>query len=279
MDQRTEPIRQDIDALRDSMTDKMGQIEAKVKSTVDDTTETVKRAFDIKGQAAERPWAAVGLSLLAGYVLGSMGGSNEGYAANTNLVSRPSSSTNDYSRYVSSDPSKSTYSSSEMYQGSNSADTSSATGYPSYTQPAYTQPSYTPPSNSHQNKSSQSGLLDSIMGQFGGELDTLKTAAVSAVIGMLRETIQQSVPQFSREYERALSERGSSSTSSTGSSTTGGSTSYTGSSTSYDSPSTSSGLGSTSSYPTSTTGSHASSPERSVGSSTDYDYRSSGPKI
>ena len=37
MDQRTEPIRQDIDAIRDSMTDKIEQIETKIKGTVEDT--------------------------------------------------------------------------------------------------------------------------------------------------------------------------------------------------------------------------------------------------
>jgi ElaB/YqjD/DUF883 family membrane-anchored ribosome-binding protein len=70
MDQRTEPIRQDIDAIRDSMTYKIEQIESKIKGTVEDT----RRMVDIKYQVSQRPWAALGVSLLVGYTLGSIGG-------------------------------------------------------------------------------------------------------------------------------------------------------------------------------------------------------------
>src|SRR5215216_6244870 len=72
MDQRTEPIRQDIDSIRDSMTNKIEQIESKIKDTVDDT----RRMVDIKYQVSQRPWAALGVSLLVGYTLGSIGGSD-----------------------------------------------------------------------------------------------------------------------------------------------------------------------------------------------------------
>jgi len=76
MDTRTEPIKQDIDSIRDSMTGKMEQIEARIKGTVDDTTETLKRSLDVKLQVQEHPWAALGVAVLAGYALGSMGGSD-----------------------------------------------------------------------------------------------------------------------------------------------------------------------------------------------------------
>src|SRR5437868_13888237 len=70
MDQRTEPIRQDIDSIRDSMTDKMEQIESKIKGTVEDT----RRMVDVKYQVSQRPWAALGASILIGYAIGSIGG-------------------------------------------------------------------------------------------------------------------------------------------------------------------------------------------------------------
>jgi len=73
MDQRTEPIRQDIDSIRDSMTDKIEQIETKIKGTVEDT----RRMVDIKYQVSQRPWAALGVSLLVGYTLGSLGGGDD----------------------------------------------------------------------------------------------------------------------------------------------------------------------------------------------------------
>src|SRR5690349_12882221 len=76
MDQRTEPIRQDIDNIRDQMTEKIAAIEDKVKGQVNDTVENVKQAFDIKQQVGDHPWAALGVSLLAGYVLGTLGDSD-----------------------------------------------------------------------------------------------------------------------------------------------------------------------------------------------------------
>src|SRR5215211_1513592 len=68
MDQRTEPIRQDIDSIRD----KLEQIESKIKGTVEDT----RRMVDVKYQVSQRPWAAMGVSLLVGYTLGSIGGND-----------------------------------------------------------------------------------------------------------------------------------------------------------------------------------------------------------
>jgi len=52
------------------MTDKIEQIESKIKGTVEDT----RRMVDIKYQVSQRPWAALGVSLLVGYTLGSIGG-------------------------------------------------------------------------------------------------------------------------------------------------------------------------------------------------------------
>src|SRR5687767_11990215 len=70
MDQGTEPIRQDIDAIRDSMSNKVEQIESKIKDTVEDT----KRMVDVRYQVSQHPWAALGLSVFVGYTLGSVGG-------------------------------------------------------------------------------------------------------------------------------------------------------------------------------------------------------------
>ena len=52
------------------MSDKIEQIETKIKGTVEDT----RRMVDIKYQVSQRPWAALGVSLLVGYTLGSIGG-------------------------------------------------------------------------------------------------------------------------------------------------------------------------------------------------------------
>lgn len=83
MEPQLEPIKQDIDDIRESMVAKIEAIEDKVKGTVEDTVEkvkgsvedtveTVRQAFDIKQQVGNHPWAALGIAVVAGYVLGSV---------------------------------------------------------------------------------------------------------------------------------------------------------------------------------------------------------------
>jgi len=135
------------------MTDTMEQIESRVKGTVDTTVENVRRTFDIKQQISDKPWAALGIAVVAGYVLGSMDGSSE--------VSNARSNTSDH------DP---------LAQG--------------YTASTPHKP----------------GLLDDIMTQFGDELNVLKSAAVAVGVNMLRDTIQQNVPQLAKVYQRTQQE-------------------------------------------------------------------------
>ena len=164
----TESIRQDIDAIRGSMTDTMGQIESRVKGTVDTTVENVKHTFDIKQHIADQPWAALGIAVAAGYMLGSMDGGSESAKPN-------------YS-----------YNASDSY---NAADASQSSFM----------------SNGNGNAPHKAGLLDDVMAQFGDEINMLKAAAVTMAVGMLRDTIQQNVPQLGKAYERAKQERRSAS--------------------------------------------------------------------
>jgi len=64
MDQRSNYIRQDIEATRASLDTKLDSLELKARQT-----------FDLKHQVSERPWMALGAATVAGYVLGSLGGS------------------------------------------------------------------------------------------------------------------------------------------------------------------------------------------------------------
>src|SRR5215211_1754489 len=66
MDQRSDYIRQDIEATRASLDEKLDTLETKAR-----------QAFDIKHQVAERPWMMVGAAVATGYVLGSLGGETE----------------------------------------------------------------------------------------------------------------------------------------------------------------------------------------------------------
>jgi hypothetical protein len=52
----------------------VAEIVEHVKGTIGDTVATVKRTFDLPSQMEHHPWPMVGGALLAGYMLGSLGG-------------------------------------------------------------------------------------------------------------------------------------------------------------------------------------------------------------
>jgi ElaB/YqjD/DUF883 family membrane-anchored ribosome-binding protein len=201
MAEGTEPIRQDIEEIRDSMTDKMEQIESRVRGTVDNvretvdtTVESVKRSFDVKQQVQDRPWAAFGLAVLAGFTLGSLGGG--GSSSNKERM---------YSSKQSRD---------YRYQGDTHMRGEAMRYYPEpgsrneyqFNQASY-QGGYRGGEQQHQQRQ-QSGFMNDFMGQFGGELDTIKNAAMAAGVGMLRDVIKQNLPQFNQEYNRLQQENG-----------------------------------------------------------------------
>jgi ElaB/YqjD/DUF883 family membrane-anchored ribosome-binding protein len=76
MSEETDAIRQDIAMVRESMTDKIEQIETKVRGTVDTTVDQVNRLFDVRQHVSDRPWAALGVAALVGFAAGSMGGTH-----------------------------------------------------------------------------------------------------------------------------------------------------------------------------------------------------------
>jgi len=172
MDQRTEPIRQDIDSIRDSMTDKLEQIETKIKGTVEDT----RRMVDLKYQVSQRPWAALGVSLLVGYTLGSMGGDDRHTETQQRSAMRYYEPPRDDRVHSTRDSDTNTHSSSF----SQHADPR---------QPA------------------QPGMLDQIMDQFGDEFQMLKAAAITSVIGLIRDTVRQNLPALDQEINRMRSEK------------------------------------------------------------------------
>jgi hypothetical protein len=175
MDQRTEPIRQDIDAIRDSMTDKIEQIETKIKGTVEDT----RRMVDIKYQVSQRPWAALGVSLLVGYTLGSIGGDD----------TRAQPQRGETFRYYGEPNDDRARSARERGTDSRGA--------------SFAQHADTP----HKAKP---GMIDQIMDQFGDEFELLKAAALTSVVGLVRDTVRKNLPALDQELGRLRSEQGSS---------------------------------------------------------------------
>jgi hypothetical protein len=179
MDQRTEPIRQDIDSIRDSMTDKIEQIETKIKGTVEDT----RRMVDIKYQVSQRPWAALGVSLLVGYTLGSIGGGED---------TRAQPQRGEPFRYYDQPHDDRARSTHERDSDSRNS---------SFTQHADTR------------RAAQPGMLDQIMDQFGDEFQLLKAAAITSVIGLVRDAVRQNLPALDQELGRLRTEQGGNSSS------------------------------------------------------------------
>jgi len=173
MDQRTEPIRQDIDSIRDSMTDKLEQIETKIKGTVEDT----RRMVDVKYQVSQRPWAALGVSLLVGYTLGSIGGGDD-----THTQPQRGESV----RY---------YPESHDDRARSAREHSTDSHPNSFAQYTETR------------RAAQPSMMDQIMEQFGDEFQLLKAAAVTSVISLVRDAVRQNLPALDQELGRLRSEQ------------------------------------------------------------------------
>ena len=206
MDQRTDDIRQNIEETRSSLDSKLNQLEAKANDatdTVREASQKVRETFDIRGQVEERPWTALGIAVAAGYVLGSMGGSNEP----------------DYYRY-------------NQRSGSQSNPTGVGYSQPSTTGVGYSQQS-TGPSTTDKIKEKGSDFLS----QFDDEIDMLKGAAVAALTTFIRDSVREYAPSMSRHIDDALRQRGLPVNNSTLSSGSSSGTNYTGSSSAATYPS------------------------------------------
>jgi len=257
MDTRTEPIRQDIDQIRDSMTDKIGQIESKIKGTVDDTTETLKRNLDVKYQVSEHPWTALGVAVLAGYALGSMGGSSE---------AKPSTYRyREDIRYHDANRGEPMRYYGEAEQRNQDWNKSQNTNYSASASPSRNESTYRNESNYRdQNQSSSGGFVDDVMGQLGLELDTLKTAAISSLVNLLRDTVKQNLPGVYSEAERLRSDSTPSTGASSYSSNATNSSSYSNNPASYRAP--------TSNNPSSSNGAGYTSPSSSAPNSGEGEF-------
>lgn len=250
MDQGTEPIRQDIDQIRASMSEKMERIEAKIKGSVDETTSSMRRMVDVRYQVAQHPWAALGVAVLAGVALGSMGddgdqgerwggagssmSSAEAYERARGLSPYPTGyGASGYSTsYGAQGRSQQTYggygtpnfgSQGFGAQGYGAQGHSQQT-YGGYGAQGYAPQGYTPQTggehtrpyehglnggaNRSEPPSQRAGLRDQIDQQFGGEIEALKGAAISSLVGLLRDTIRQSFPSLHQEMERLRREQG-----------------------------------------------------------------------
>jgi len=159
MDQRSNDIRQDIDSRRAALDEKLDSLETKARQT-----------FDLKHQVAERPWMMLGAAVAAGYVLGSMGGSDREWYDRT--------MSSDYNQFSGTPP-------QVEHKAANHSQTS---GYPT---------------SSRQSQSSG----DSFLSQFDDEIAMLKTAAITTLTNVLRDTIREYVPTLGQQLDSEARKR------------------------------------------------------------------------
>lgn len=191
MAQGTEPIRQDIDELRGSMSETLEQIESRVRDRVDTTVDTVKRNFDLRRQVQSKPWLSLMVAMGVGFALGSRGGGGDKMPRQAQQ--------GEAMRYYPQ-------SSSEQR---------------SYRQADYGQTDYRNTSSQSSQSSSQKdehpvrdqighqvNRLASMAAPFGDELDAMAAAAMRTAVRVIRETLRDSAPKLSEEYETIRRERG-----------------------------------------------------------------------
>lgn len=70
MAEGTEPIRQDIASIRESMSETLDQIETRVRDNVEEKVAEVRRRADWRTWVEERPLVALGAAVALGLWLG-----------------------------------------------------------------------------------------------------------------------------------------------------------------------------------------------------------------
>jgi hypothetical protein len=141
-----------------------------------------------KQQIAQRPWTALGLSLAAGYALGSVVG-----AADTEEDQRTAAIALAYSG-------ASYGAGTAPYQPAQPKRPAAA----AHDGDGARQSAITNRAEPHQ---SGSNLLGKIVDQFDDQLSTLAGTAGSALLGLIHETIKQDAPELYRQIEQARRER------------------------------------------------------------------------
>jgi len=167
-------IRQQIDETRSSLTEKLENLEGQVrgtvqeakatvegtiqsvKSSVHDTVETVKRTLDVRYQTERHPWAMVGGSVLAGFVIGSLAGGRRSPGR------RPG------------------------YGGAQYSLSSMAAPPP--------QRAAAPEAAQRDHRPARPGMFSQVLNQFDDEINQLKGLAIGALVGVVRDLVKQSVP-------------------------------------------------------------------------------------
>jgi ElaB/YqjD/DUF883 family membrane-anchored ribosome-binding protein len=184
-EQDTDELRQEMDCTRSDMADKLEALEDRVMDTVQsaretvaesiriakDTVDTVKRTFDVKHHVEQHPWPLVGGCFLAGLALGS-------------LFPR----VRQRSRQTPDRPAEKEVplSGSPPFPAEQRSNGSFATAAPPPRFPAV------PPSR------------PGVFGKFQEEIDKVQGMAIGYVMGRIRDSLKESVPQLAAQIDGVM---------------------------------------------------------------------------
>ena len=153
----TAAVADTVEAVKSTVADTVGSVKDGVKETVSTVKESVKDAFDLPGHIEKHPWVAMLGSVAVGFVGGRV---LNGLAGGRHRHAVPPPSFSAFSEAL---------------------------------------PKHEPHTNGHGNgaqkeESSSHGLLGGLANAFGSEFDTIKALGISAVAGVVRDLVTQSVP-------------------------------------------------------------------------------------
>jgi uncharacterized protein YjbJ (UPF0337 family) len=139
-----------------------------VKDTMDDTVTMVKHSFDLQYQVDQHPWAMLGGSVLAGYLLGRLGAAD-----------------------------KSSYRTRRLWTGAEAR----RSGYFATTEnpDADNQPAASSPQTPR-----AASLWDGALGQFKEEFDMIKGAVIAALMSSVRDMVKESLPRIAPQLGKAI---------------------------------------------------------------------------
>jgi hypothetical protein len=161
------------------MSETLEQIEGQVRDKVDTTVAQAREALDLRRHVSERPWLALGAASLLGYVVGGLGGADDSPP--------PRPAPGQPMRYYA----QPTHAAQQNHTPEDHAAGSAYAGQ----------------HNSSGRGSQMMGAMAQVADPIREELSLMAVAAVRSAMRVLRETLQDSIPQFDREYQSVQRER------------------------------------------------------------------------
>jgi ElaB/YqjD/DUF883 family membrane-anchored ribosome-binding protein len=172
MENVKETVDETVGTVKDTVGDARSTVEGiveNVKDTMDDTVTMVKRSFDLHYQMDQHPWVMLSGSVLAGYLLGSLG---------------------------TRSPAKSQYTTRRSWTGAEAR----RSGYFA----TASSPEAGNPPAPYTAETHRSSLWDGTLGQFKEEFDMVKGAIISTLMSNVRDMVKESLPGIAPQLEKAI---------------------------------------------------------------------------